>query len=83
MTIESENSRYGSEAAASFLRKSEGTGQLSVSSAVRQDLSEGYPQSNYFCVGPVSSAYCVVDQHTQYRLRQWLRANIKDDLAQA
>lgn len=29
--------------------------------------------SNYFCMGSVSSAYCVVDQHTRYRLRQWLR----------
>ena len=29
--------------------------------------------SNYFCLGPVSSAYRAVDQHTRYRLRQWLR----------
>ena len=29
--------------------------------------------SNYFCLGPVNSAYRAVDQHTRYRLRQWLR----------
>lgn len=29
--------------------------------------------SNYFSLGPVSCAYKTVDQHTQYRLRQWLR----------
>ncbi len=29
--------------------------------------------SNYFCLGPVQSAYRAVDQHTRYRLRQWLR----------
>ncbi len=29
--------------------------------------------SNYFCLGPVSSAYRAVDRHTRYRLRQWLR----------
>ena len=29
--------------------------------------------SNYFCLGPVSPAYRVVDSHTRYRLRQWLR----------
>jgi group II intron reverse transcriptase/maturase len=29
--------------------------------------------SNYFCLGPVSPAYRAVDQHTRYRLRQWLR----------
>jgi group II intron reverse transcriptase/maturase len=29
--------------------------------------------SNYFHLGPVSSAYRAVDQHTRYRLRQWLR----------
>ena len=29
--------------------------------------------SNYFCLGPVSSAYRAIDQHTRYRLRQWLR----------
>ena len=28
---------------------------------------------NYFCLGPVNSAYRAVDQHTRYRLRQWLR----------
>lgn len=28
--------------------------------------------SNYFCLGPVSKAYRVVDSHTRYRLRQWL-----------
>ena len=29
--------------------------------------------SNYFRLGPVSTAYRAVDQHTRYRLRQWLR----------
>jgi len=29
--------------------------------------------SNYFSLGPVSPAYRAVDQHTRYRLRQWLR----------
>jgi group II intron reverse transcriptase/maturase len=29
--------------------------------------------SNYFSLGPVSAAYRAVDQHTAYRLRQWLR----------
>jgi RNA-directed DNA polymerase len=33
--------------------------------------------SNYFCLGPVSQAYRVVDSHTRYRLRQWLRKKHK------
>jgi group II intron reverse transcriptase/maturase len=33
--------------------------------------------ANYFCLGPVSKAYRVVDAHTRYRLRQWLRAKHK------
>ena len=28
--------------------------------------------SNYFCLGPVSKAYAVVDSHVNRRLRQWL-----------
>ena len=28
--------------------------------------------ANYFCLGPVSKAYRVVDSHTRQRLRQWL-----------
>ena len=28
--------------------------------------------SNYFCLGPVSSAYKAVDHHVRHRLRQWL-----------
>ena len=28
--------------------------------------------SNYFCLGPVTKAYRIVDGHTSYRLRQWL-----------
>ncbi len=30
--------------------------------------------SNYFCLGPVSTAYKAVDHHVCRRLRQWLRA---------
>ena len=33
--------------------------------------------ANYFCLGPVSKAYRVVDAHARYRLRQWLRAKHK------
>jgi len=33
--------------------------------------------SNYFCLGPVSKAYRVVDSHTRYRLRRWLRKKHK------
>jgi RNA-directed DNA polymerase len=28
--------------------------------------------ANYFCLGPVSNAYSVVDQHARMRLRRWL-----------
>jgi group II intron reverse transcriptase/maturase len=33
--------------------------------------------ANYFCLGPVSKAYGLVDQYTRHRLRQWLRAKHK------
>lgn len=33
--------------------------------------------ANYFCRGPVSTAYRNVDEHTQNRLRQWLGAKHK------
>jgi RNA-directed DNA polymerase len=33
--------------------------------------------ANYFCLGPVSQAYRVVDQHARKRLRQWLCAKHK------
>lgn len=33
--------------------------------------------SHYFCLGPVSKAYRVVDGHARYRLRQWLCAKHK------
>jgi group II intron reverse transcriptase/maturase len=33
--------------------------------------------ANYFCLGPVSKAYRVVDAHARYRLRQWLCAKHK------
>ena len=33
--------------------------------------------SNYFCLGPVSSAYRAVDRHTRHRLRQWLQGKHK------
>jgi len=32
---------------------------------------------NYFCLGPVSKAYRVVDSHARYGLRQWLRTKHK------
>ena len=28
--------------------------------------------ANYFCLGPVSKAYCAIDAYTSTRLRQWL-----------
>lgn len=28
--------------------------------------------ANYFCLGPVSQAYQIIDAHTRYRLRRWL-----------
>jgi RNA-directed DNA polymerase len=33
--------------------------------------------SNYFCLGPVSSAYRAVDHHARHRLRQWLQGKHK------
>ncbi|WP_435011961.1 group II intron maturase-specific domain-containing protein (plasmid) [Tundrisphaera lichenicola] len=33
--------------------------------------------SNYFCLGPVSPAYCAIDRHCRQRLRQWLCAKHK------
>jgi RNA-directed DNA polymerase len=33
--------------------------------------------SNYFCLGPVSKAYRIVDSHVRHRLRQWLCAKHK------
>jgi group II intron reverse transcriptase/maturase len=33
--------------------------------------------ANYFCLGPVSKAYRVVDAHARHRLRQWLCARHK------
>lgn len=33
--------------------------------------------SNYFCLGPVSSAYRAVDRHARHRLRQWLKRKHK------
>jgi hypothetical protein len=33
-------------------------------------LSVGW--ANYFCLGPVSKAYRLVEQHTRWRLRRWL-----------
>ena len=33
--------------------------------------------SSYFCLGPVSKAYRVLDAHSRHRLRQWLRARHK------
>lgn len=33
--------------------------------------------SNYFCLGPVSSAYRAIDRHARRRLLQWLRGKHK------
>ena len=33
--------------------------------------------ANYFCLGPVSKAYRIVDRHVRHRLRQWLCAKHK------
>lgn len=33
--------------------------------------------ANYFCLGPVSKAYRIVDAHTAYRLRRWLSSKHK------
>jgi group II intron reverse transcriptase/maturase len=33
--------------------------------------------ANYFCLGPVSKAYCAVESHARKRLRQWLCAKHK------
>jgi group II intron reverse transcriptase/maturase len=33
--------------------------------------------ANYFCLGPVSKAYCIVDSHVRQRLRRWLRVKHK------
>jgi len=33
--------------------------------------------ANYFCLGPVSRAYAIVDTHVCRRLRQWLCAKHK------
>jgi hypothetical protein len=33
--------------------------------------------ANYFCLGPVSKAYRIVDTHARHRLRQWLCAKHK------
>jgi group II intron reverse transcriptase/maturase len=33
--------------------------------------------ANYFCLGPVSTAYEAVDAHARFRLRQWLRRKHK------
>jgi RNA-directed DNA polymerase len=33
--------------------------------------------ANYFCLGPVSKAYRIVDSHVRHRLRQWLCAKHK------
>lgn len=32
---------------------------------------------NYFCLGPVSQAYAVVDDHARHRLVQWLNGKIR------
>ena len=34
--------------------------------------------ANYFCLGPVSSAYRAVEEHTRRRLRQWLCVKHKE-----
>jgi len=34
--------------------------------------------ANYFCLGPVSSAYRALDAHARYRLRRWFRRKHKE-----
>jgi group II intron reverse transcriptase/maturase len=38
-------------------------------------LAEGW--ANYFCLGSVSNAYRIVDEHLRYRLRMWLNRKHK------
>jgi hypothetical protein len=38
-------------------------------------LAEGW--ANYFCLGSVSKAYRIVEEHLRYRLRQWLNRKHK------
>jgi len=46
---------------------------LSAEKLVKQLNSKLTGWANYFRLGPVSKAYQMVDAHTNYRLRQWLR----------
>ena len=48
------------------------SGWLPVEMKVEQLNSKLRGRGNYFCLGPVSRAYRVVDDHTRHRLRQWL-----------
>jgi RNA-directed DNA polymerase len=53
------------------------TTQLDPSIVVKKlnQMMNGW--ANYFCLGPVSKAYRVVDQHARRRLRRWLCAKHK------
>jgi group II intron reverse transcriptase/maturase len=46
--------------------------QLDATTVVKKlnQMMSGW--ANYFCLGPVSKAYCAVDQHARRRLRRWL-----------
>ena len=57
---------------------SEATRRSQTQQAVEQIVEQLNRQiigwANYFCLGPVSKAYRIVERHTCRRLRQWLRA---------
>ena len=48
------------------------TGQMEVTEMVGRLNRTRQGWANYFCLGPVSKAYRVVDSHTRNRLRRWL-----------
>ena len=49
-----------------------GTGKLDAAEVVGQLNRKLTGWANYFCLGPVSTAYRAVDAHAQERLRRWL-----------
>jgi RNA-directed DNA polymerase len=51
--------------------------QQAVEQIVVQLNRQMVGSANYFCLGPVSKAYRLVERHCCRRLRQWLRAKHK------